>query len=147
MKAVDGLQKVEQVEIPNRTGAVVLPRPCRYPPCSKLFTPIHLRYNESKFCCPEHKQLFWKLAAEVGEQALLGQGPKMAPPLEGRNHNEKVLNFLRSLRGEEIEDPALRFPGIVWHSRVADLRRKGFQIECRRAGSWGSWHYFYRLVE
>src|SRR5271169_1765248 len=107
------------VEIRNRTGAVVLPRKCLYPPCKKDFTPSHPRYDAQKFCCEDHKKAFWKLAAEIGERALL-RGSCPETPLNrfqtiGQPQNVTVLTFLRSLRGKEIEDPARHFPGIVWH--------------------------------
>ena len=133
-----------------RDGRVVEPRACRYPSCGKIFTPTNPRYDGSRFCCPAHKTAFWTLAGRIGERILADREAQQPPPafaqMEGRTHNEKVLNFLRSLRGAEVEDPASRFPGVVWHSRIADLRKLGHRITCRRAGSPGSCHYFYRLL-
>ena len=137
-------------ELPAKEPLSMLPRPCLYPPCKKVFTPAHPRYASAKFCCPEHKTAFWKLAAEIGEKVLLSGRPPEAVqgfwPV-GSSHNVRVLDVLRSLRGKEIEDPAARFPGIVWHSRIAELRRKGFRIECRRVDEGKTRHYFYKLIE
>ena len=124
------------------------PRKCLYSKCRAFFTPLHLRYDNSKFCCKEHKTLFWEEAAELGQRILSGEGGELAglQPVEGRTHNEQVLNVLRSAGGEWIESPHRRLPFVVWHSRVASLREKGYQIECRRVGSFSAGRYQYRIV-
>lgn len=56
---------------------------------------------------------------------------------------ERVLTLLRRREGEWVAD-LYKWAGCMVHSRVAELRRRGHQIECRR---FGSGDYRYRLVE
>lgn len=54
---------------------------------------------------------------------------------------ERVLNVLRAARGQWVRD-LYRITRAMVHSRVADLRRRGHDIECRRIDG----AYCYRLV-
>ena len=60
-----------------------------------------------------------------------------------RSDADVVLQILRFYVGEFV--PHLyTLAGCMVHSRVADLRRRGYQIECKR---FGRGDYRYRLVE
>ena len=56
--------------------------------------------------------------------------------------NERVLQALRQSRGEWVGDLYQRTRCMV-HSRVADLRREGHTIECKK---FGRGDYRYRLA-
>lgn len=57
--------------------------------------------------------------------------------------SDLLLTRLRAAHGEWVGDlyADLR---VMIHSRVSDLRKRGFKIECRRVGQG---KYEYRLVE
>ena len=56
---------------------------------------------------------------------------------------ERVLTVLQNAHGEWVGDLYLKTSTMV-HSRVAELRRRGHQIECR---CFGRNDYRYRLVK
>ncbi len=60
---------------------------------------------------------------------------------------QRVLELLREHRGQWVARP-YRQLGVMWHSRVADLRKKGHVIEMRVVivpGDKRDWQY--RIVE
>ena len=61
----------------------------------------------------------------------------------GLSDCERVLALLRRRPGEWVAD-LYQWSGCMVHSRVAELRRRGHQIECRR---FGAGDYRYRIVE
>jgi hypothetical protein len=58
------------------------------------------------------------------------------------NGTDRVLKVLESANGEWVADLYAKTHCMV-HSRIADLRRKGHEIECR---CFGPGDYRYRLV-
>ena len=76
-------------------------------------------------------------------------------PLKPDSDTSRVLDLLRvlvacgSLNGSSdawVDHPYHRLR-VMWHSRVAELRRRGFVIECRRVTDMvGAADYQYRLV-
>lgn len=54
----------------------------------------------------------------------------------------RILSKLRAARGEWVEN-LYGTTACMVHSRIAELRRRGFVIECRR---FGQGDYRYRLV-
>lgn len=56
-------------------------------------------------------------------------------------HNEKVLQLLRD--GKPHSHHELYALHVIAHSRVADLRKRGYVIEQWREGD----NYFYRLID
>ena len=56
---------------------------------------------------------------------------------------ELVLTILREARGGWVQDLYRRTACMV-HSRIAELRRRGYVIECKR---FGQGDYRYRLLE
>lgn len=47
-----------------------------------------------------------------------------------RTHNELVLDLLREFDGRWVDRPYRRL-SVMWHSRIADLRKRGHVIESR----------------
>ncbi len=58
---------------------------------------------------------------------------------------QRVLELLREHRGGWVDRPYRRL-SVMWHSRVAELRRKGYVIECRRGEADGRADWQYRLA-
>jgi hypothetical protein len=58
-----------------------------------------------------------------------------------KSDNQKLLEALQAAPGEYI--PNLYSLNIMIHSRVSDLRRQGYNIECKK---FGKKDYRYRLV-
>jgi hypothetical protein len=56
--------------------------------------------------------------------------------------SQRILNLLLDMKGEWVEDLYGKTRCMV-HSRIADLRRRGYVIECK---SFGKGDYRYRLV-
>jgi hypothetical protein len=55
---------------------------------------------------------------------------------------DHVLEILRAWHGDWV--PHLyRVSGVMVHSRIADLRKRGYQIECKR---FGMGDYRYRII-
>ncbi len=63
--------------------------------------------------------------------------------LDRHTHAKIVLSILRTWKGDWVPN-LYRMANVMVHSRVADLRRKGHRIECRR---FGPGDYRYRLVD
>jgi hypothetical protein len=57
-------------------------------------------------------------------------------------HTDTVLLLLRHARGTWVEN-LYHLSGTMVHSRIAELRRRGHQIECKR---FGPGDYRYRLI-
>lgn len=62
---------------------------------------------------------------------------------ETRSDAAHVLAILRAWHGEWVPN-LYRVSGVMVHSRISDLRRKGHRIECKR---FGRGDYRYRIVE
>lgn len=136
----------------NDSNVTVSPRACQLPGCKVVFTPKHPRYESSKFCSTEHRLAFWRMAAEVGEHVLINGHNGHQTVLLNTNgvydgphksHNVRILELLKEFEGEWVDHPRRRIPEAIWNSRVAELRRRGHRIECRRVGPG---NYEYRLV-
>lgn len=67
----------------------------------------------------------------------------------GQTQKQKILRELLRMFGEWVEMPVLwRVSGaFAVHSRIADLRRDGFEIEHKNKWDDGICKSFYRLVE
>lgn len=57
--------------------------------------------------------------------------------------SQLVLQALREAKGDWVEGMYQK-TGVMVHSRVSDLRRQGYRIECKH---FGRGDYRYRLVE
>ena len=56
---------------------------------------------------------------------------------------DRILTILRQYEGEYVAG-LYQLTGCMVHSRIADLRRRGYRIECRR---FGTGDYRYKLVD
>ena len=73
------------------------------------------------------------------------QSTRSLMPMRPGSDNARVLDLLRWMNGW-VDYPYRRLP-VMWHSRVAELRRRGYEIECRRVVNADSKpDYQYRLV-
>ena len=61
---------------------------------------------------------------------------------EQMTHCDLILYLLRAAQGRFVGD--LYMQNVIVHSRVAELRKKGHKIECRR---FNQGDFRYRLVE
>ena len=57
-------------------------------------------------------------------------------------HCDLILHLLRAAPGHWVGD--LYMHGVMVHSRIAELRKRGHKIECRR---FGPSDYRYRIVD
>ena len=70
----------------------------------------------------------------------------MLKPLKPDSDTSRVLHLLQLYGGRWLDYPYQRCR-VMWHSRVAELRRRGHVIECRRVtDATGEADYQYRLV-
>src|SRR5271169_2511631 len=99
---------------------------CKLPTCSKVFTPQD-PIGAGTFCCRQCKEEYWRLAAEIGNRVLSGQ-----MSITGKSQNATILDLLFDHVGMWLDRPRQRLPFVLWNSRVAELRRRGYDIRCRR---------------
>jgi hypothetical protein len=52
--------------------------------------------------------------------------------ITGKSQNEMVFDLLWERVGLWLDRPRQRLPFVLWNSRVAELRRRGYDIRCRR---------------
>ena len=73
----------------------------------------------------------------------------MNRPLKPDSDNARVLDLLTlaALSGDGWVARPYRQLRVMWHSRVAELRRRGWHIESRRVEDEGGVDYQYRLVK
>ena len=99
---------------------------CKLPTCGKVFTPQD-PIGAGTFCCRQCKEEYWRLAAEIGNRVLSGQ-----MSITGKSQNATILDLLFDHVGMWLDRPRQRLPFVLWNSRVAELRRRGYDIRCRR---------------
>lgn len=151
-----GPESSAQVGVVVRKGlkpaGVLRARKCNLPSCPVFFTPALMRADSGRFCCVSHKSEYWRLARDIGERVLSGQahlvdGADTAlltqQQSNGGSQSQRVLALLQQFAGEWVDRPYQRLPGVIWCSRIGELRRRGLKIECRRVGRG---NYEYRLV-
>lgn len=79
----------------------------------------------------------------TGEAAHALDGLRVGGAMDRMTDCDRILVVLRAWKGEFV--PHLyRITGCMVHSRIADLRRKGYQIESK---CFGRGDYRYRLLE
>ena len=66
----------------------------------------------------------------------------MAPPLAEQTDATRILALLKEYEGQWVAG-LYQLTSCMVHSRIADLRRRGYRIECKR---FGQGDYRYRLV-
>ena len=101
-------------------------RPCKRPDCPTTFTPQDPA-GTGEFCSRRCKEEYWRLAAQIGNRVLSGQ-----MSITGKSQNEMVFDLLWERVGLWLDRPRQRLPFVLWNSRVAELRRRGYDIRCRR---------------
>lgn len=74
------------------------------------------------------RAVYWSVASSASQGVPSGCARLLAVLRDGEEHSSRAL---------------YRQLGCMVHSRVAELRRRGHRIECRRAGD----DYLYRLVD
>src|ERR1035441_9563612 len=118
------------------TAEHMKPRPCRLPTCKVEFVPKRVQDWKSEFCCKEHQAKFWVVAHNVAADSLTGiAAPALPSELQpGVSHRAQVLSVLQRHTGRWVEHPRQILPGVIWNSRVADLRREGHKIRTRTVG-------------
>jgi hypothetical protein len=52
--------------------------------------------------------------------------------ITGKSQNQTILELLLEHQGHWLDRPRQRLPFVLWNSRVAELRRRGYDIKCRR---------------
>lgn len=115
---------------------------CALPGCGVKFPP-HIRCRDPRFCSTRCKNEYWRLAAEIGDRALRGR------TAGGKGQLDQILAILRQCAGRWVDRPMQRLPYVLWGTRVSELRRKGYDIRCRRVWREDLMHseYQYRLYE
>jgi hypothetical protein len=114
------------------------PRDCRL--CKTSFVPKRVQDWRSEFCCREHQQKFWLEANRAGAAVVAGKAfvaPAAPVPSElqpGVSHKLQVLAVLKRHAPNWVENPRQILPGVIWNSRISDLRQQGYQIESRVVG-------------
>jgi hypothetical protein len=70
-------------------------------------------------------------------------------PLKPDSDNSRVLDLLTiaALSGDGWVSRPYRHLHVMVHSRIADLRRRGWNIECRRVQDSEGTDYQYRLLK
>ncbi len=112
-------------------------RPCKLPRCRLPFIPKRPQDWKSEFCCKEHQKEFWLEANKIAAAAIAGNFTPALPDSQlrfGVSHREQVLAILERNVNQWVEHPRELLPGVVWNSRISDLRRQGYRIETRVVG-------------
>lgn len=103
-------------------------RLCKLPSCGIEIKPKGPGATVGLFCCIEHKNQYWRLAAEIGDRTLTS----LAVAKCGKSHSEQVLAVLRRCAPAWVDRPMQRLPYVLWGTTISKLRKRGFDIRCRR---------------
>lgn len=113
---------------------------CALPGCA-IIVKKEGNVKHARFCSVAHKNEYWHLAAQIGDRALSSLN-------SGKSHPEQILDLLKSRANHWVDRPHQRLPHVLWGTMVSRLRKRGYNIECRRL--WRedvmSNEYQYRLV-
>jgi|SRR5580700_801422 hypothetical protein len=117
--AVTGLKMAAEFRLTKQ-------KTCKLLSCEKVFTPKDPA-GAAVFCSRQCKDQYWDLAAQIGNRVLSGQ-----MTITGKSQNTTILELLLEHQGHWLDRPRQRLPFVLWNSRVAELRRRGYDIRCRR---------------
>lgn len=103
---------------------------CLLPGCE-----IEGQSHYSGFCSHDHRKAGYVIARQRGLKSLRLEATRQIPLIasarfdegKARTHCELVLELLKEHAGEWIDHPYQRLR-VMWHSRTADLRKRGYRI-------------------
>ncbi len=130
--------QMRRAEKERETAEKMRPRSCKLPACGIPFTPKRVQDWKSEFCCREHQAEFWVQANRTSAAMIASGGASLIIPASqlqpGVSHREQVLEILERSVNQWVGHPRELLPGVMWNSRVADLRRQGYDIKTRTVG-------------